>query len=262
MVLFDRANSRAYMDSAYAVDGRTPYIAKIFASDESSLPSATYFDDIVMIIGSEAELPDGTKYGFDGTNWVLQDQSPFSNVYTKTEVDSLLTPITDDITSLDGRVDAVETENNNQDAYIYALIGRSPLNYLPDTVWDGATTAGSGYICQNLAITLPAGNYIWKMQRDGNTSTSMTIRDADNNTLYSITRGAGVNDITQSFTISSDAAIISIYAGYSINYQSNMIFANLQSQNRSMRQLNQINLLDVDNGQSDRLDIDTDDRDR
>lgn len=260
MVLFDRSNSRAYMDSDYAVDGRTPYIAKIFASDVGSLPSATYFNDIVIIIGSEAELPDGTKYGFDGTNWILQDQSPFSNVYTKSEVNALINPITDDITSLDGRVSAVETDNNNQDAYIYALIGRSSLNYLPDTVWEGATTAGSGYICQNLSINLPAGNYIWKMQRDGNTSTSFVIKDTNNTELYRVNRGAGVNDITQSFTISNAAASISIYAGYSITYENNMIFKDLSTSNRILRQINQINEFDVDD--RDRLDVDDRDLDR
>ena len=230
-----------YLDSSMSVDNRRPVVAEVWCSDVSDLPTATEFTGYNLCTGSNALLADGTKYGFDGTNWVLQDQSPFSNVYTKTEVDDLLTPITDDITSLDGRVDTVETDNDNQDAYIYSLIGRSSLNYLPDTIWDGATTAGSGYICQNLAITLPAGNYVWKMKRDGNTSTSMTIRDSSNNTLYSITRGAGVNDITQSFTISSDAALISIYAGYSINYSDNMIFKDLSTSNRSMRQINEIN---------------------
>lgn len=230
-----------YLDSSMSVDNRRPIVAEVWCSDASDLPTATEFTGYNLCTGSNAILADGTKYGFDGTTWVLQDQSPFSNVYTKTEVDALLTPITDDITSLDGRVDTVETDNSNQDAYLYALIGRSSLNYLPDTIWDGATTAGSGYICQNLAITLPAGNYVWKMKRDGNTSTSMTIRDSSNNTLYSITRGAGVNDITQSFTISSDAALISIYAGYSINYSDNMIFKDLSTSNRGMRQINEIN---------------------
>lgn len=52
--------------------------------------------------GSTAHvIADNAKYMIDsGGNWILQDTSPFSNVYTKTEVDNLLTPITDDISSL------------------------------------------------------------------------------------------------------------------------------------------------------------------
>lgn len=238
-----------YTYPEFMTDENMPIVGEVWCDDDNSLPSVTEFSGYKLITGSRAYTPNKT-YILSGTTWVLKDQSPFSNVYTKTEVNALLTPITDDITSLDGRVDAVETTNSDQDSYIYALICRSSLNYLPDTIWDGATTAGSGYICQNLAITLPAGNYIWKMKRDGNTSTSMTIRDSSNNTLYSITRGAGVNDITQSFTISAAAATISIYAGYSINFSQNMIFKDLSTSNRSLRMINQIN--EEDAGQDDR----------
>lgn len=259
MVLFDRANSRAYMDSAYAVDGRTPYIAKIFASDVSSLPSATYFDGIVMIIGSEAELPDGTKYGFDGTDWVLVDQSPFSNVYTKTEVNNITDAIEANVSNLQVDVGDLQTADTNQDAYIFALIGRSTLNYLPNTVWDGATTAGSGYICQDLSISLPAGNYVWKMKRDGNTTTTMVVKAADDTELYRVTRGAGVNDITQTFTISAAASKISIYAGYSINFSDNMVFKDLSTSNRGMRQVNEINEED-DRDREEEADRDQNDR--
>ena len=216
-----------YLPDTYNVNSRFGVIAEVWCESTSDLPTVEQFDGYHLYTGSTALLPDGSKYGLNGTTWVLQDQSPFSNVYTKTEVDALLTPITDDITSLDGRLTTVETANTNQDSYIYALIGKSALNYLPNTVWEGATTAGFGYICQDLAISLPAGDYIWKMKRDGNTSTSFVLKAADNSELYRVNRGAGVNDITQSFTISAAAAKISIYAGYSVNYSDNMIFKDL-----------------------------------
>lgn len=52
--------------------------------------------------GSTAHvIADNTTYTINSSGtWVLQDTSPFSNVYTKTEVENLLTPITDDITTL------------------------------------------------------------------------------------------------------------------------------------------------------------------
>lgn len=230
------ATSIIYVDDSLSIDGRFPVVAEVWCEGDSDLPTRTQFNKYVLCTGSKALTPNKT-YVLSDTTWVEKEESPFKDVYTKSEVNAIITPITDDITSLDGRVDTVEADNNNQDAYIYALIGRSSLNYLPDTIWDGATTAGSGYICQNLAIDMPAGNYIWKMQRDGNTSTSFVLRDADNNELYRVNRGAGVNDITQSFTISDSASSISIYAGYSINYNSNMIFKDISTPNRSIRQL-------------------------
>ena len=52
--------------------------------------------------GSTAHvIADNTTYTINSRGtWVLQDTSPFNNVYTKTEVDNLLTPITDGIATL------------------------------------------------------------------------------------------------------------------------------------------------------------------
>ena len=248
-----------YVSDSLSVDNRYPIVAEVWCSDSSELPTYTQFDNYVLITGSKAILSNGDVYRLACTTWTYSEQSPYKDVYTKTEVNALLTPITDDITSLDGRVDAVETTNSDQDAYIYALICKSALNYLPDTAWEGATTAGSGYICQDLAVSLPAGDYIWKMKRDGNTSTSFVLKASDNSELYRVNRGAGVNDITQSFTISAAAAKVSIYAGYSINYSDNMIFKDLSTSNRGMRQINEINEEvysereeDVESGQDER----------
>lgn len=64
--------------------------------------SPTAISGLTLEISSRAHIiQDNTRYCMqaDGT-WQLQDQSPFSDVYTKSEVDGLLTPITDDITTL------------------------------------------------------------------------------------------------------------------------------------------------------------------
>lgn len=108
--------------------------------------------------------------------------------------------------------------------------GNTALTYVPynkTSVRNGSTTAGNGYICQDLPVNMPAGNYVWKMKRDGNTTTTMVVKAADDTELYRVTRGAGVNDITQLFTIAADAAKVSIYVGYNITYTDNMIFKNL-----------------------------------
>lgn len=207
-----------YLPQSYSVSNRTPIVADIWAADSADLPSATYFDGYNLCNGCKATCANGDIYRFDGTQWVYNEQSPFQDVYTKSQIDSMISGIDNDISDL-------QEYDENQDKYIYALVGRSDLNLLDSTIWEGQTTAGNGYICQNLSINLPAGNYVWRMTRNGNTSTTMTIKAADDTELYRVTRGAGVNDIVQEFTINDTAAKISIYAGYSITYYDNMIYS-------------------------------------
>lgn len=214
-----------YVDQSYAIAGRIPIVAEIWTSDENDLPAATYFAGYNLCTGSKALCANGDIYGYDGTQWVYQEKSPYKDVYSKSQIDNMLGDIQTDIDTIDDSVTALQTSDITQDKYLYALIGLSPLNYIDSSVWQGVTPSGNGYICQDMPITLPAGSYVWKMQRDGNSTTSFVIRAADHTELYRVTRGAGVNDITQPFTISETAAKISIYAGYSVTYSDNMIFA-------------------------------------
>lgn len=219
--------SIVYCDDSLSVNNRTPIVAEIWCGDASDLPDPEDFAGYILITGSKSICANGDEYGLNGSSWVLHDQSPFSNVYTKTEVDNITNAIAADVGDLQIDVGNLQMSNNNQDAYIYALIGQSALNLLDSSVWEGQTPGGSGYICQDLAITLPAGSYIWKMKRDGNTSSSFVLKAADNTELYRVNRGAGVNDITQPFTLSADAVKISIYVGYNITYSDNMIYKDL-----------------------------------
>ena len=218
------------------------------ADSVSDLPAPDYFTGFRLVNGFRGITSDnGKEYIMDSSGtWHEVIKSYFENVYTKSEIDTMLSGYytkteTDNLltgyytkTETDNLLSPIQSDLNTviqanaaQDPYLYALIGQSTLNYLDSSIWNGQTTAGSGYICQDLAINLPAGTYIWKMQRDGNTSTSFVLKAADNTELYRVNRGAGVNDITQEFTISADAAKISIYAGYSVTYHDNMIFKKL-----------------------------------
>lgn len=211
------------------IDGRLGIIGKCIADNFSDLPAKTYFTGYSLENGSTGKTSeDGAEYIMDSSgDWHKIDKSPYADVYTKTEVDNITGDIADDVSSLQEDVSDLTTSDNILYSYIYALIGQSSLNLIDSSVWEGQTTAGNGYICQDLSISLPSGSYVWKMQRDGNTTTTMVVKAADDTELYRVTRGAGVNDITQLFTISADAAKISIYAGYSITYTDNMIFKNL-----------------------------------
>lgn len=91
------------------------------------------------------------------------------------------------------------------------------------SVNSGTTGSGNGYFVQELPITLEPGEYVWKMTRTGDTSTSFVVRAADDTELARITRGAGVTDIVSEFSISGTAAKVSIYVGYSTTVTDAMI---------------------------------------
>lgn len=209
--------------------GRVEILGTCIADTAADLPDPDYFSGFTLANGFRGiTSEDGAEYILDSSgDWHKVEKSPYSDVYTKTEVNNITDAIAADVSNLQLDVSALQTSNDNQSLYIYALIGKSALNLLDSSVWEGQTPSGSGYICQNLAITLPAGSYVWKMKRDGNTSTSFVVKAADDTEIYRVNRGAGVNDITQLFTISADAAKVSIYVGYNTSYSDNMIFKNL-----------------------------------
>lgn len=220
------------LDSEPDYSGRVQIVGRGYCDTAAELPTPTTFADYTLREGSLfTDCSTADRYIMDSTgSWTMIPRSPFSDVYTKSEIDTMLAAYytkteTDNLLSpIRTDLDAVIQSNSNQSLYLYALIGQSSLNLLDSSVWSGQTPAGSGYICQDLSISLSAGTYAWKMQRDGNTSTSFVLKAADDTELYRVNRGAGVNDITQIFTISAAAAKISIYAGYSVTYHDNMIF--------------------------------------
>ena len=91
------------------------------------------------------------------------------------------------------------------------------------SVNSGTTSSGQGYFVQDLPISLPPGDYIWKMTRTGNASTSFVVKAADDTELARITRGAGVTDIVSEFSITGTAAKVSVYVGFSVTVSNAMI---------------------------------------
>ena len=205
------------------VSGRLNIIGFVL-HDSGAYPTADEFNGFHLLIGTKLlDVTDGSIYYFDGVStWNLKSNSLFDNVYTKQEIDALLLgyeTITDVNTKLSNYYTKAETDDLLNKMKNYILICNSSLNLI--SAHDGIST---GYFCQDLAINLPAGDYIWKMQRDGNTQTSMRVKAADDTSLYNVTRGAGVNDITQYFTITGTGAKISIYTGSEISVWGCMIY--------------------------------------
>ena len=205
------------------VSGRLNIIGFVL-HDSGAYPTADEFNGFHLLIGTKLlDVTDGSIYYFDGVStWNLKSNSLFDNVYTKQEIDAMLLAYetTADVnTKLSNYYTKAETDDLLNKMKNYILICNSSLNLI--SVHDGIST---GYFCQDLAINLPAGDYIWKMQRDGNTQTSMRVKAADDTSLYNVTRGAGVNDITQNFTITGTGAKISIYTGANISVWGCMIY--------------------------------------
>lgn len=138
--------------------------------DVSDLPaSPTAITGYTMTAGSRAHvIADNTVYCMNSSgSWILQDQSPFSDVYTKSEVDGLLTPITDDITTL-------YTADSTIRGYIAGLINNGAKNRLN--------------VFQTASQTI--NNVIWTINADG-TVTANGLASA-NSFLYLIPNNANI----------------------------------------------------------------------
>lgn len=93
----------------------TPQGARISITCDSSADLPTVADvqtarGLTMLIGSTADcIDDSSQWRLDSSGvWHQAQTSPFADVYTKQEVDDLLTPISSAITTLTGDVAALQ----------------------------------------------------------------------------------------------------------------------------------------------------------
>lgn len=97
-------------DSRTSVQAGTVDDPGISCDAAADLPAATYFDGYTLMQGSTAHvIQDNTIYTMqsDGT-WILQDEASRMDVYTKTEIDTMLSDYTTtaDQQVIDGQQDA------------------------------------------------------------------------------------------------------------------------------------------------------------
>ena len=95
--------------------GVTSVIASITCDDVASLPANT--QDLTFVLSSDAYIvADGSKYVMNSSGtWVLQpSDNEFQNVYTKTETDALLAPLSNQLdTDTDALADVVDGKGKN-----------------------------------------------------------------------------------------------------------------------------------------------------
>ena len=121
---------------------------------------------------------------------------------------------------------AEATERASEDAKLMAaLVGiidtGLPKNLMPQN--SGTTT--SGYFCQDLAISVPAGSYMFTANRATAGELTVVIKSESNAELFRWSRGAspGVTDVAELVTLASDAAKISIFVGSGVTVSDVMI---------------------------------------
>ena len=76
-------------------------VAQIEADQQTDLPGISDFAGYTLQKGSEAHVIEGNKkYMLNSSgSWIIQDDSPFSDVYTKTEIDTMLSNLQYEIDS-------------------------------------------------------------------------------------------------------------------------------------------------------------------
>lgn len=124
-------------------------LALIIADDAASLPADT--SEMIYVMGSEALTIDtGNKYIKNSSgNWVLQPSSNvWQNVYTKTEVDNIVTRVDSDIADIENDVSDLHSGLSD-------VINSGGKNKMP--VASGQSTPPTRWI--NVPVVLPPGTY-------------------------------------------------------------------------------------------------------
>lgn len=127
-----------------------------------------------------------------------------------------------DTTALTAEETARETEDTKLNNALAAIIDTGiQKNLMPQN--SGTTT--SGYFCQDLAISVPAGSYMFTANRATAGEFTVVIKSASNAELFRWSRGAspGVTEVAESVTLASDAAKISIFVGTGVAVSDVMI---------------------------------------
>lgn len=125
-------------------------VMSIYVDSAADLSGLTQYEDIHFQLGSDAlDVSTGNKYRMksDGT-WVLQPDNMWQNVYTKTEVDNIVTRIDSDI---------ADVENDVSDLHLALsdVINSGGKNKMP--VASGQSTPPTRWI--NVPVVLPPGTY-------------------------------------------------------------------------------------------------------
>lgn len=183
--------------------GARSIMCEIAADTAADLPANTA--DLVYIVGSYATAIDtGGIYKINSAGtWILQPSGDvFQNVYTKSEIDSIVSDINDDISD-------INDTDTMQNAVITDLLNTGGKNH-------AQTNNGSATRNLRIPLNIPAGDYVIYIGEITSTDTDasvcrIAVANSADNAIFAggTTRG---NDKIIRFTISESAAWLYVYA--------------------------------------------------
>lgn len=149
--------------------GYAQIVAHIEADTAADAPAQTYFVGYYLMSGSTMhDISTNDKYCMNSSGtWILQEQSPFKDVYTKSEIDTIIARVDNDI-------DAALTEAHKANSSIRRMIN------------DGAKNKLNVFAVQSQTIN----GITWTINTDGTVTASGTA--TANSFLYLIPNNTNV----------------------------------------------------------------------
>lgn len=151
----------------YSGTGDAYILAAIECDDESDLPGVSDFSGWILDKGSTAHVINGnTRYELNSSgSWILQEESPFKDVYTKSQVNSLIADVDSTIVALDAVVrllNAAEPALINTGAKnllnVFAVTTPQVINGITWTINSDGTVSASGTASANSFLYLMPNN--------------------------------------------------------------------------------------------------------
>lgn len=182
-------------------------VMSIFVDSAADLTGLVQYEDIHFQLGSDAlDVSTGNKYRMksDGT-WVLQPDNMWQNVYTKSEVDNIVTRIDSDI---------ADAENDVSDLHsaLVDVVNSGGKNKMP--VASGQSTPPTRWV--NVPVVLSPGTYRVSFGNLTSTDTDDTVCQAcflsgstQVSNWLSFERGTNVH--SGICTITADTTIFRLY---------------------------------------------------
>ena len=179
----------------------------LFIDSSADLSGLTHYDNVKLAQGSKAtDISTGDIYRMTSAgSWILQPSSIFSNVYTKTEVDDIVTGINSDITN-------AEADISDLHAGLTTIINSGGKNRMP--VENGGVTSGRWV---DIPVNIPAGAYrisfgsVTSTDTDSTTCQILFFDSAFSQVSNTVQMSRG-NNVSSPVTISATATTMRIYS--------------------------------------------------
>lgn len=144
-------------------------VMSIFVDSAADLSGLVQYEDVHFLLGSDAlDVSTGNKYRMlsNGT-WALQPDNMWQNVYTKTEIDNIVTRVDSDIAD-------VENDVSDLHSGLSDVINSGGKNKMP--VASGQSTPPTRWI--NVPVVLSPGTYRVSFGNLASTDTDDTVCQA------------------------------------------------------------------------------------